>query len=361
MKYLLMLLALAAALSPITGASGANGGATDSLAATAEQRPYSDTSSVALAFENDVLAGGANDKDYTYGLNLTYTGPAARDAWLSPQPLEHWLNDTLTTKLLPGLKGAGATRHSLEFGVYGFTPDDIELAEPIADDRPYASLVYMASYTETVNHANNESWQSGLSIGILGLDVVGSAQNTVHDWIDSSEARGWHNQISDGGEPTAKYTLAHQKLIGASEHLELKSTVQGSVGYLTEASYALSFRAGQIRSDWWSFDPELTSYGEKSVVNAEGLAVSEHYLWGGIAVKARAYNAFLQGQFRDSAVSYQADALNHGLIEAWLGYTLAFNNSYRLSYVLRGHTSEIKTGRGDRSLLWGGLVVARSF
>jgi hypothetical protein len=47
--------------------------------------------------------------------------------------------------------------------------------------------------------------------------------------------------------------------------------------------------------------------------------------------------------------------------EAWLGYTWAFNDGYRLSYVLRGHTSELKDGVGDRNVLWGGLVFAKTF
>ncbi len=81
---------------------------------------------------------------------------------------------------------------------------------------------------------------------------------------------------------------------------------------------------------------------------------------GSITCPARC-QACLQGQFRDSDVSSDTDEVNHGVPEAWLGYTYAFSDGYRLSYVLRGHTSELKEGVGDRNVLWGGLVFAKTF
>ena len=49
------------------------------------------------------------------------------------------------------------------------------------------------------------------------------------------------------------------------------------------------------------------------------------------------------------------------IVEAWLGYTQSFASGWRLSYVLRGHTSEVREGAADRNLLWGGLIIARTF
>ncbi len=140
----------------------------------------------------------------------------------------------------------------------------------------------------------------------------------------------------------------------------MKSTVEGSLGYITEARWSLSFRAGQLRAPWWQSTPELTRYGERN--NAQPLKQPrEHYLFGGVSLVGRAYNAFLQGQFRHSEVSYAADEVNHAIAEAWLGYTWAFGDGYRVSYLLRGHTSELRDGEGDRDVLWGGLVFSRSF
>ncbi|WP_350145354.1 hypothetical protein [Haliea sp.] len=77
---------------------------------------------------------------------------------------------------------------------------------------------------------------------------------------------------------------------------------------------------------------------------------SDSYWILGAAVKARGYNAFLQGQFRHSDVEYDRGDLNTARVEAWAGYSHSFGNGFRLTYLLRGHTSELERGTGDRIL-----------
>lgn len=323
-----------------------------------QNHPDKPASSWAFAFDNDVLVPGHRDQDYTYGLNLTHTGIKARTADLSLHrsliAIDQWWgfeHSSLATQ----------ETFSREMGAFGFTPEDISLSEANPDDRPYASLIYLSSSREQVNLVDNIAWKSTLTVGVLGLDVVGELQNIAHQITNGKEAKGWHNQISDGGELTGRYVLARQQYFDSvSENVELKSTLQASVGYLTEASWSLSMRTGRIHSPWSSFNPELASYGEKSSYSSNAKAVSEHYFWAGVAIKARAYNAFLQGQFRASAVTYEHHQLNPLLVEAWAGYTFAFKQGYRISYILRGHSSEIEEGAADRNLLWGGIIIARS-
>lgn len=323
-----------------------------------QDQPTKPSSSWAFAFDNDVLVPGHRDQDYTYGLNFTQTGKSASTASITlNKPLvaiDNWIGfgrSTLSTQ----------ETFSREIGAFGFTPEDITVSEPNPNDRPYASLVYLSSSREQVDLVDNVAWKSTLTVGALGLGVVGELQNLAHEITSGKTAQGWDNQISDGGELTGRYVIARQKYFDSfSENVEVKSTVQASVGYLTEASWSLSMRTGRIHSPWASFNPELASYGEKSSYSSNAKPVSERYFWAGVAVKARAYNAFLQGQFRDSVVTYEHSQLNPLLVEAWAGYTFAFKQGYRISYVLRGHSSEIKEGAGDRNLLWGGIIIARS-
>lgn len=316
------------------------------------------TSSWAFAFDNDVLVPGHRDQDYTYGLNFTQTGANARAASLAlNEPLvvvDNWIgfeHSSLSTK----------ETFSREIGAFGFTPEDITVSKANPDDRPYASLFYLSSSREQVDLVDNIAWKSTLTVGVLGLGIVGELQNVAHQGTNGKTAQGWNNQISNGGELTGRYGIARQKYFANfSDSVEVKSTVQASVGYLTEASWSLSMRTGKIHSPWSSFNPELASYGEKSSYSSNAKSVGERYFWAGVAVKARAYNAFLQGQFRDSAVTYEHSQLNPLLVEAWAGYTFAFKQGYRISYVLRGHSSEIQEGAGDRNLLWGGIIIARS-
>lgn len=303
----------------------------------------------ALGFDNDFLVPGSRDQDYTYGLSLLHTGTdLAGETYFAP------LN--LIDRHL-GLDHS--SRQAVELGLYGFTPENIGRPDANTDDRPYASLVYAATRSERIYPLSGTVISSQLTLGILGLDVVGDLQKGLHSLIDGDSPQGWRHQISDGGEPTFRYSLARQQLLGQpTGRLEVKHTQSVSVGYITEASWGLNFRAGQLNSAWHNFHPEQASYAETSAqLNNRTV---ERFFWAGIALKARAYNAFLQGQWRDSAVEYANSELRHLILEAWIGYTHGFANGMFVSYGLRGHTSEIRGGHGDRNVIWGGLMLGRN-
>lgn len=302
-----------------------------------------------ISIDNDFLAPGGKDKDYTFGLSASYMGGGLVHNPLSGarEAVDHLL----------GTECNGDKNVSLEVGLYAFTPAELENTSG-EDDRPYASLVYASSAVSHINRASKSVYRSQLTIGILGLDLAGNVQNRTHKVTGDPQANGWGRQISDGGEPTFRYSLSKQKLIGDGlGNTELKHTRSVSVGYITEASWGLSFRTGNIHSAWHDFSPEVATYAENSVKVQN--KHRESFFWAGISVKARAYNAFFQGQFRNSEVSYNFDDLNHVLVEAWLGYTHSFDNGFYVSYGLRGHTSEMKRGHADRSVYWGGLMIGR--
>lgn len=310
--------------------------------------PPRESSRWSVAFENDLLARPASDKDYTFGLSVSFS-----DAWLD----EHWSTSALRgidERLFGDRLDA---RYSIELGLYAFTPAEADNTESLDIDRPYASLIYIASIGEHICTDTRRVVRSQLSVGILGSPWVGDIQNAVHSAIGSEKETGWDRQISAGGEPTLRYSVSLQSLIAQHGSLELKHTRSLSLGYITEASWALSARYGQSQSHWYRFNPEIVTYAEASPKAQEGL--DERYFWAGVAIKARAYNVFLQGQFRDSAHSYNADDLRHTIIEAWLGYTHGFGDGYYFSYGLRGHSSEIKNGPADRNVIWGGINFGR--
>lgn len=310
-----------------------------------------------FSFDNDFLVPGKRDQDYTYGFNIRYTGNKTE---------QHWSSLHAPLNYVDTLLGLNKTHRqnrlsNIEFGLLGFTPEKLNTSQVIEGDRPYASLLYTTSSKERVNTSNGKVINTALTVGIIGAGVVEQLQKSLHKVIDSEQPLGWKNQISDGGELTAKYAISQQQLLSnpLSNH-EIKHTAQAIIGYITELSYSVSFRSGRLSSPWRSFNPELASYGEGSSPTKTLRHFTEHYLWAGMSIKARAYNAFLQGQFRQSALTYKKNALNTGILEAWIGYTVALKNGYTLSYSLRGHTSELKSGTGDRSVMWGGLNVTKA-
>ena len=312
---------------------------------------------LALSTDNDLFAPSRTDRDYTAGVAVTYSTNSEQ---FDQNPFARSLG-ALDRSWLSALSPEGLTTraNAVEFGVYGFTPEKIEASEIQYEDRPYSSLVYVSASRSYTGTGGDDGWTTSLTVGALGLDVFEAGQNATHSLIGSDKAEGWDHQISEGGEPTLRYSAAYHQYLQTSEpDSQFKVTYFGSVGYLTEFGAALVFRDGLISSPDNRFNPELMAYGERAPGVSTG-GGREAYFWGGMALKARAYNAFLQGQFRDSDHELGANDVNILLGEVWAGYTHSLSRDFELSYVLRVQTSEIKDGKGDRTLAWGGLVLSK--
>lgn len=314
----------------------------------------------ALFMDNDALTLSTRDHDYTGGFALTLAGRRAQEWRLSLDPVLGWLDRTAGID-----SGQGEQFHALQVSMLAFTPGEIEVAEPIAGDRPYASIVYLANSRTTVDADARSAWQTSFALGALGLEVAKAGQRTLHNALAQDEPRGWDHQISEGGEPTARYAVARLKLRAAGSapggRFELKDSWAASAGYLSELNSAVTLRWGRISTPWWSFTPERAEYMmEPAPVFGGSGGGQEFYLWAGLKARARIYNAFLQGQLRDSALAYDFEDTRPLIGEAWLGVTRQLGPAYRVSWLLRYQTAELRTEPGDRDLFWGGISVSKS-
>lgn len=336
------------------------GSYTLSFSASAAERSMdeSDQDGVwAISIDNDLFVPfSSSDRDFTGGAAFTYSGAKGFGNW---RYLDEVLGRVDSVFSFSGKKMEAITP-SIEFGFYGFTPDEIERARDIDYDRPYASLVYLSISRQYPMRSNGSSISTSLTFGVLGLDVVEAAQNEVHRIVGNDSEIGWRDQISDGGELTARYQVAYHDYWGDNtSSSRFKTTYFSSLGYLTEVGVAISTRRGLINSPDNRFNPELITYGER--VN-DTLATpnqgKERFFWGGVGFKARLYNAFLQGQFRNSPYTLDYEGLRPLIVEGWLGYTITLGEKFKLSYVLRAQSSELIGGAGDRGHVWGGFVFS---
>jgi hypothetical protein len=313
-----------------------------------------------VQIDNDLFAGDSKDRDYTGGFSVTISGERARDGLLSLDPVLKRL-DALSFDNSPG--GGRDIYYARQLGLMAFTPSDTLVSEVQPNDRPYASLLFVSNGRVSVDAGNRAAWTSSLTVGVLGLSLSERLHSTVHELVGSESPKGYDHQISAGGEPTARYTLARQKLWIAdpSGRIDVKTTVQGSVGYLTETSASVSARFGRFNSPWWGFAPELTDYMSAPVPSESYQGGRELYVFVGARVKARAYNAFLQGQFRDSEVRYTFDEIEPLLAEAWIGVVTQILDQTQLSYALHYQTAELRTGDADRDSLWGAVQLTHAF
>jgi hypothetical protein len=295
-----------------------------------------DERGISIALDNDLFAGSGRDADYSWGASVTI-----------------------------GHSGSRAT----QVGILAMTPRDITVPDAQLDDRPYSNLLYftrsqMYLYGGRTNRARFTSY----TLGILGLPVAEGVQKVIHEGLGGDNPQGWDHQISNGGEPTARYVHAEQWLLGNRDRSEavrpeVKVTLGGSVGYLTEGSAAISMRWGRIRTPWWTFNPELGDYSVAPIAPVTGFgrdAAPEVYGFVGARVKARAYNAFLQGQFRSSDVTVAGNDVERIQGEAWAGVATNWSE-WRATYSVHVASREISPEPAARTLVWASVSVARAF
>ena len=322
----------------------------------------------AFYLDNDALALVNRDQQYTGGFALTLSGRRALDYAISPMPalqgIDRWLG-------LADL-GDGERRnraHALHFGMAAFTPEDIGTARPLPEQRPYASLAFVTATTRRALLDRDTVYQSSLLLGVLGSDIPASVQSAIHRNAGFQEARGWDNQISDGGEPTAAYVATHyhtrafETRPGWGDY-QVQTIAGAGIGAFTQAGVGVSLRYGEIRTPWWSYTPGYTEFISLGPpLSARGMGGhldSELYFTAGLSMRYRVYNALLQGQFRDSRVTYDRSQLNEVLLELNLGVVAGITADTGVALVLNARTPEISDPEEDTPL-WGSLVLWRVF
>lgn len=319
----------------------------------------------ALQLDDDGFTGHHRDQDYTGGIALTLTGARAADSpWSLQGPLRRI--DELTR--LGRLDGRShPQQHALRFGTILFTPKDLRASAPIEDDRPYASLLFMSNTEETLLPERGLAVRTSLLVGALGLELAESLHRGIHRVIGDITPRGWDNQISDGGELTARYAVAVRKSLVSpargGTRFGLSASASADIGYSTGFGIGLSWRWGPVARPESTFAAEpFDSPGLGTPLFGGGRARGrgEFYALGGLALHYRVYDALLEGQFRDSRVEFGASALERWVGDAWLGVAREFDDGLRLTVYVRKRTALLDLP-GARSPVWGGIALSRSF
>jgi hypothetical protein len=320
-----------------------------------------------LVLDEHLLTDAQRDEDYNGGGELTFSGPHTGPLGRALDGALGFIDEKTCPRSrfeAPGWSSA----HALAAGILIFTPRDLGAKEVVPGDRPYASEFFVSVGRRYTSQDAAVAYDSSLTLGVLGLPAAESVQSFLHRLTGSVQPQGWSHQISAGGEPTARYNIARQALLGeyggGAWHGDGKWTAAGSIGTVTEASLALTARWGRIESPWSSFAPEESTYVPETqpVPPLLGLdAPPELFVFAGARAKARVYNAFLQGQFRHSDLTYTANELNQLLGEAWAGIAMRTSSGWALQYVARWESPELRLGPGSRSIVWGSIQVSKSF
>ena len=304
-------------------------------------------------FDDDLLTTTDTDQDYTAGAAVS-SAAWGKDRWWAP---DNWLGP------LARARGDERGLRALQTSVIMFTPKDLLAHDVQPDDRPYASLWSVSGARMAVDADGRSARFASLTVGALGLPLTRTVHRTVHGLVGADKPNGYDHQISAGGEPTAKLTYASRDLRaggGLGRGGDLWTTWSVSAGYLSEVSFALAGRFGDRGSPWWSSGAELADYIPPPSFGVLPLG-RELTFDAGVRLRLRAYNAFLQGQFRHSDLRYGADDIERAIGEAWVGATWTMPSGLTLRYTLRAESPEVRHGLADRDHFWGSLYAGHAF
>lgn len=350
------------ALSLVTGLS-----ASTSIRADDIRRTEPDNTGWSLQFDNDVFVGGNKDQDYTGGFAITLSGNRANHYRWSPNRLRQWADDAIGLEADLMASSEHYSKHALEWGAALFTPTDITSSDANPNDRAYASLFFLNSTEQTVYPERALSVKSSFTLGLLGLDFADDVQSGIHKVLGSTQPEGWKNQISSGGELTARYALSLQKTAyqrhyanGLSQ--EFNWTADADIGFTTGFGAGFNWRFGRIGTPWWTFNPHQSEYLNLGSNIASGIPdynTRERYIYLGSSVNVSLYNAFLQGQFRSSRVEADAQDVEPVSADVWGGVSMEVAPTLHLEVFIRARTRELDKPDA-RAPSWAGFIVRRT-
>ena len=361
----------------------------------------------ALYIDQDVFFPPAFDQDYTMGVQFEYFGSGTGQTWLRRFD---YLMGVFPALLHRRWEGADCASAFL-WGISAFAPAkgengvNLERADPIFNDRPYASLLYVRAQHWSASAKN--ALTTELTFGVLGLDVAKASQTFIHEHI-SNDVRpgGWHNQISDGGELTGNYRISYRRLLwekgwgdvtGSPFAIQAVGSLDGSAGYYTNVGFGGRIRFGwwRLENYWWRwermsipailrqsqgmgedadplgidtsrFDGPVTDDRSRTKKFLDAITPKEGFVHASGGATHWRKNVLLEGQWRQSEVTLHYDdprpdaaPLNRGIYDLQIGLTLGWSR-FAASYSIVTH-SPVFGGPNERTHVWGGLqLVFRS-
>ena len=160
------------------------------------------------------------------------------------------------------------------YGQLMYTPQDITIAAPQPQDRPWAGLLYVEHAYSLLSPDQRTLTTLSAQVGVTGpASLSEESQKLFHKIMDRPEPRGWHNQI---GGSLALMASAERRTALDSLSLALPGDVQlNTAGYWRLAAgntmtYAAAGLAVVVGKDLPPVSPPPPGIGNKLVQDAFG-------------------------------------------------------------------------------------------
>jgi hypothetical protein len=270
--------------------------------------------------ENDLFVD--TDRNYTSGVSITAAShdvPGELDPDCLPWPAR--LHAALIRRFDPGFwrddGGAARTQNVVvKLGQSMYTPADSERTDLIAEDRPYAGLLYAGLSWNRRRHdpkADVEKLDTReITLGVIGpLSLAHETQDLIHDLRGLDKFNGWHNQLKN--EPAVQ--LAREQ-----KYRDYRGSTTMIPGFSSDTIRALGLRLGNIETSasagiegrvGWNLPNDFGSYPIRPAAEnrppapASADARTDRFaavrpgahLFGALEAKLVAYDFSLDGNF----------------------------------------------------------------
>ncbi len=299
---------------------------------TAAQRTISGKGYFRFHYDNDFFSRNITDYYYTQGYSFEVAHPV-----FAKNPL---------SKILFRYHDKPAT-YGLAFEHFGFTPTSIKSDEILGNDRPFAGIIMLKSFSISVDTALRQRLSSVLSLGMVGpAAFAGQMQAAIHRWSGDQEPHGWQYQIHN--DVVVNYEINHERqLVAVPDFLSLNTNAQVRLGTLSD-----KVQAGLTLSLGY-FDSAFPSSSNSRKKDWQLYVYSQPL---GILV---GYDATLQGGLfnRSSPYTLAANDINRFTFQHNYGVVMKvrkFYAEYYRTYLSR----EFKSGRTH---VWGGVKLGIAF
>lgn len=321
---------------------------TSAQESTPEATEHSEKRNIwSLTSENDKYGTRGSDRNYTNGLRLSMMKPVD----LPPELMQFLADHT------PFFRYRDETYMLYSFGQNIFTPQDITVAEPQPNERPWAGYTYGSAALVSGSRKMVDILEA--SVGVVGpSSLAEQTQREYHRLIHADMPRGWDNQLKD--EPALMLSWERRWLndkrfrdlpssLGASPYLNL--TVGNVYTYAaTGISLRYNFDGSSIQDEPLRVRPGLggTTYYQDA-------KPFDFYLFGGIETRFMARNIFLDGNTFKSSPSVDKKTV---VADFQIGVAATFDK-WRISYSLIRRTKEFK-GQ-DKDDIFGAISLSTKF
>ena len=240
-----------------------------------------------IQVENDLFVNpGTSDKHYTNGFRVS---------WLSLEnDVPNLVHDF--ADLVPVFAADGKLRVSYSFGQNMFTPGDITKSEPQPRDRPYAGWLYAG--VGLVSDSGETLDNLELNVGVVGpWSLAEPIQRAYHDMINTTEPRGWDNQLHNEPGVVLFYERQWRRLREFETFgfgVDMTPHVGAAVGNVyTYGATGVTFRVGRnLPADYGPPRIRPSLPGSGFFLGSDGFG---WYLFAGVEGRAVGRDIFLDG------------------------------------------------------------------